>query len=101
MNVRINSWAIRFDYEMFSNNAINIIPRSSLIQNIGMDGSGTHSHKSQETSFYVELGGRTEWQLEVVEMEEKVRKEFCKPFHMSCFTRTKRFLGNLLYKKKK
>lgn len=101
MNGRINSWAIRFDYAMFSNNAVNIIPRNSLIQNIGMDGSGTHSQKTTETRFHVELAEKSEWQLEVVEMEEKIRKEFCKPFYMNCFSRMKRFLGNLIYKKKK
>lgn len=101
MNGRINSWAIRFDYAMFTNNAVNIIPRETLIVNIGMDGSGTHSCEESESKYKSALSKMESWALEDVSLIEDIRKEFCKPFHVSFFDRTKRFIGNLLYKKRK
>lgn len=101
MNGRINSWAIRFDYAMFMNQASNIIPRESLIENIGIDGSGTHSLASEQERFHVELSKTSEWKFETIERDERIRKEFCKPFHTSLLNRMKRFVGNLLYRKKK
>ena len=100
MNGRINSWAIRFDYAMFTNDSINIIPRQTLISNIGMDGSGTHSLDTQ-SKYYSEISEHTDWKFEEVTLSEEVRKEFCKPFKISFWDRAKRFVGNLLYKKKK
>lgn len=37
-----DSWAIRFYLTMFLNDGLTLHPRRSLIQNIGMDGSGTN-----------------------------------------------------------
>lgn len=36
------SWAIRFDYNRFKNQGLTIYPGSSLVKNVGSDGSGTH-----------------------------------------------------------
>lgn len=43
MQGKIDSWAIRFSYEMFRHNMYAILPTKSLIQTIGRDGSGTHA----------------------------------------------------------
>lgn len=43
MRGKIDSWAIRFSYEMFRHNMYAILPTKSLIQTIGRDGSGTHA----------------------------------------------------------
>lgn len=40
---RINSWAIRWYLSVFNKNGLILYPRESMIQNIGTDGSGTHS----------------------------------------------------------
>lgn len=101
MNGRINSWAIRFDYAMFTNNAVNIIPRETLIKNIGMDGSGTHSSEESDSKYKSNLSKMEAWVMEEVSLIEDIRKEFCKPFHVSFFDRMKRFIGNLFYKKRK
>lgn len=42
MNGEIDSWAIRWDYTHFKNNAYCVYPINSLISNIGLDG-GTHT----------------------------------------------------------
>ncbi len=101
MNARINSWAIRFDYAMFTNNAFNVIPRDSLIKNIGIDGSGTHSREEAREKFQTSITEMTQWTFEKIEVDERIRKEFCKPFHISIKNRAKRFLGNLFYRKQK
>ena len=101
MNGRINSWAIRFDYAMFVNNGMNIIPRESLIENIGIDGSGTHSQASAQARFQVALSKKNSWDFQIVEKDERIRKEFCKPFHSNLLNRMKRFIGNLVYRRKK
>lgn len=40
---RLNSWAIRFSFAHFRHDALSVYPVRSLVQNIGHDGSGTHS----------------------------------------------------------
>ena len=47
---RINSWAIRWQASLFLLNKINLFPHKSLVQNIGNDGSGTHSGKQNHYS---------------------------------------------------
>jgi hypothetical protein len=42
----INSWAIQFYANMYLNNGVCIYPGNSLIDNIGFDGTGTHSSTS-------------------------------------------------------
>ncbi|SKB67063.1 Glycosyl transferase family 2 [Sphingobacterium nematocida] len=40
---KINSWAIRWYLSIFNKNGLVLYPRTSMIQNMGTDGSGTHS----------------------------------------------------------
>ena len=42
-NGKIDSWAIRFAYAHFFNHAIAILPCIPYVDNIGFDGTGTHS----------------------------------------------------------
>lgn len=39
---RIDSWAIRWRASAFINNGLTLWPRTSLVRNIGLDGSGVH-----------------------------------------------------------
>lgn len=50
---KINSWAIRWYASVFKNNGLVLYPRNSLTQNIGNDGSGTHT--AAETTYQVVL----------------------------------------------
>jgi len=43
MNSKIDSWAIRWAYAHFKNNAYCLFPVHSKIKNVGTDSSGTHS----------------------------------------------------------
>ena len=63
VNRRVDSWAIRWAYTHFKNNAYCLYPKSSLCNNIGMDSTGTHSASSKK--FYVDLNNsRLEIKLE-------------------------------------
>lgn len=42
MNGQLDSWCIRWDFCMFKHNAFCVIPKSSLVQNCGFDGTGVH-----------------------------------------------------------
>ncbi len=48
-----NSWSILWMASTFLANTLTLFPRVSLVQNIGMDGSGEHC--GETTSFYVDL----------------------------------------------
>ena len=99
MNGKVNSWAIRFDYAMFKNNMYNIVPSKSLIQTIGRDGSGTHSKGriNGNDAFGVRLENLNgKIVLERVEPDERIRKEFCKPFYLPLSFRAKEYIKNVL-----
>lgn len=40
---KIDSWAVRFGFSHFVNHAVAILPCISYVDNIGFDGTGTHS----------------------------------------------------------
>jgi hypothetical protein len=97
---RVNSWAIRFDYAMFKHDTYNVLPVKSLIQNIGHDGSGTHSvvDHSNHDPFSVRLADEKQnYVFCDVQMDERIRLEFIKLFQSSKLQRMKRYAGNLLY----
>lgn len=98
MNKRVDSWAIRFDYNMWKNNSINILPCKSLSNNIGHDGSGTHSKITQEEDvFAIDLKeNQKELAFDNVDLVEGIRKRYVRFFNMSLYQRIKRYLGNLL-----
>ena len=48
MSGHIDSWAIRWTYSHFKNNAYCIYPTKSLINNIGTDNSGTHFSRTNK-----------------------------------------------------
>ncbi|UIR55908.1 glycosyltransferase [Sphingobacterium sp. SRCM116780] len=64
---KINSWAIRWYASVFKNNGLVLYPRNSLTQNIGNDGSGTHT--AAESTYQVVLADKkiTEFPQEVQE----------------------------------
>ncbi|MGL4861563.1 MAG: sugar transferase [Cetobacterium sp.] len=51
----INSWYVRFAYSQFKNNGLTLYPIKSYIENIGIDGSGTHSSESNKKIWQIDL----------------------------------------------
>jgi hypothetical protein len=43
---QVDSWAVRFTLHHFLNGLVSLVPVKSYVENIGMDGSGTHTGKT-------------------------------------------------------
>ncbi len=56
----IDSWAIRWCFHLFLNNAYCVYPKKSMIQNIGFDGTGVHCPKTKKYDTEID-GGRNQW----------------------------------------
>lgn len=95
-NGLINSWAIRFDYNMWKNGALNILPAHSLANNIGHDGSGTHSRiQDFNDIFYVEEIFDQVPKLDNVSFSDNITDAYVRFFNMPIGCRVKRFCGNV------
>ena len=55
---QLDSWAIRWTYAHFVNHAVCLVPVESFVNNIGVDGSGTHMRPSARY-FHRSLNGKT------------------------------------------
>ncbi len=71
---KLDSWAIRWHASMFLQNRVSLYPRRTLVENLGQDGSGTHSgskkFEPRELVFF-----RPELSEIQVAETKKVRKE--------------------------
>lgn len=95
-NGLINSWAIRFDYNMWKNGKLNILPVHSLANNIGHDGSGTHSRvQDYNDIFFVEEMYKKIPKLENVSFSNSIISAYVRFFNMPITHRIKRFCGNV------
>lgn len=79
MNNKIDSWAIRWCYAQYKQDKYTVYPVISLIQNKGLDGSGTHSGKSNE--FDVEIIKKESYKLENLEINHIINKNFKYKFY--------------------
>lgn len=43
-DIQIDSWATRWTFSCWIHNALTVLPSKNLVQNIGLDGSGTHTN---------------------------------------------------------
>ena len=76
MQGETDSWAIRWCYQESKENMFTIYPVKSFIENIGWDGSGTHSdvdrfHVKKEADNFL-------YKLEEVDIDENIMREFKK-----------------------
>lgn len=80
---KISSWAIRFDYSMVKNQMYSVLPCVSRAECSGNDGSGTHSTKENHSFDTVMSDGRDKVIFEHLEQDERIRREFIKPYRRS------------------
>ena len=80
MKGEIDSWAIRWCYAHFKNNAYCLGPVISKIQNIGIDGSGTHCGASDKYDVDLDQDLRKIEFPRNLEIDESVIQEFAKMF---------------------
>ena len=100
MKGEINSWAIRFDYAMYRNKMYNILPITSLINNTGHDGSGTHSKTDagQNDKFKTDLTkAKSNYDLEKVKINGAIRKRYVRFFNYSWKPRLKTLIKDFLH----
>ncbi|MDO9185454.1 MAG: sugar transferase [Bacteroidia bacterium] len=77
MKGEIDSWAIRWDYTHFKNNAFCVYPVKSLVNNIGLD-SGTHTKNL--LSHTTEIENKKPKFPEDINVDEKIIKEYKKHY---------------------
>lgn len=98
---KIDSWAIRFSFNMFTRNLKAVVPRYSLVKNIGHDGTGTHSAFSNKydvsTDNMLNLDN-----LKNASFDKKIEKQYKKFFRVPFFKRLLKFIYyNFLFIHKK
>lgn len=99
---KINSWAIRWYLSIFNKKGLVLYPRQSMIQNIGTDGSGTHS--DADAAYQVTLASSPIRQFPSI-MEEnpeayKVIQYFYKTRKGNLIERSLRFAKKMWNKRK-
>lgn len=80
MKGKIDSWAIRWCYAQSKLDMLTVYPIKSLVRNIGVDGSGTHSNVTNEFNYL--LDDAQSVRLSKIEKNETILKEF-KGFYLS------------------
>lgn len=74
MNGEMDSWAIRWCYQQSKLDMLTVLPKKTLIENIGWDGSGTHC--GTENRFLTKIDGEFTYSLEKVDIDERLMKEY-------------------------
>jgi hypothetical protein len=93
---KIDSWAIRWDYHHFKKDGLCVYPIESYIQNIGLDGSGRHSQKTNKF-FLKKLNKKTNLFLpQQVETNKEIIKNFKRVYNINKKLIVKRFINRLL-----
>lgn len=78
MKGKCDSWAIRWCYEQSKQNKYTIYPIESLVQNQGLDGSGTHS--GDDRSFDVKLNSNIPKLDDNLKINKNITRNFYKKF---------------------
>jgi hypothetical protein len=100
MSGGIDSWAIRWCYAHYSNNAYCLYPTISMIQNIGLDASGTHCAGSTD-KFRVKIDNGEICDItfpQDLEIDEDIIQELRKMFRISIGKRILEKLKRLINK---
>jgi hypothetical protein len=74
----IDSWAIRWNLDVFANNGLVLFPRRSLLANRGHDGTGTHAEQSSpfEASAHAFVPSSFPSEVRVDEQQARQVREF-------------------------
>ena len=95
LKYKIDTWDAQFGAYHFMNNLKCICPPKSLTKNIGFDKSGVHCKKSNK--FKTELHNIDYEFKYPVEIDEDIRKQFCKINNLSLTRKFINFLKTLRY----
>lgn len=99
MHNKIDSWAIRWDFTHFQQNAVSIYPTISKIQNIGVDGSGVHCKETKKYDVMIDENDIKRFRLpEEIFIEHNIAKRFKRFYDYSFTTLLKRKFKNIISK---
>lgn len=88
MNGKVDSWYVRWAYEASKRDMLTVYPAKSLVQNIGLDGSGTHCESDMQKKYGSELkDAKIQFVFFVNDIEEELIEEFKKFHSMSIWDR--------------
>ncbi len=73
---KIDSWAICWSYAHFQNHAVSICPVKSYINNIGLDGSGTHCDNTKRFGNDLSLPVKNLSLPETIYVDERIMESF-------------------------
>lgn len=94
MDGKIDAWDIRFDYSMFKQDKFNIRPVKSLVNNVGLDNSGTHTGKDERLVTIFDSNWNPK--IETVKPNQTILKNFRRVFNQPPRYSLKRFIGKIL-----
>jgi len=94
----ISSWAIRWCYQQNELGMYTVFPKYTRIQNIGTDGSGTHSGNNH--SYDVNLVENTQCNFENLDTDENILKKYREKFNIPFINRTKAYIKHVILSKK-
>ncbi len=101
MNGKIDSWAIRWCYNQYKQGKFTIFPVKSLVQNIGLDGSGTHSSVNDYYHYNTMIDENFKYKLiKNISLNRKISKISCNYYSNTLKDRIKRKIIRFLIKLK-
>lgn len=86
MEGKIDSWAIRFSYAHFKQQMYSVCPRYSYVNNIGLDGTGTHCGVTDVLKNDVSKAKKTCNFVKDIKLHENVMEEFKKYYSKEPFS---------------
>lgn len=89
---KIDSWAIRFAYARFENNAYWVMPRVSKVFNCGFDNTGTHSGLTDAFNSVICDDDNTELKVSGAKFNDDINSAFRTHYHMRWIDRVKMFI---------
>ena len=98
MNKGIDSWAIRYFYNAFRNDAWFVLPVVSKVQNIGNDGTGIHVSKADKRFDTVMDHSNNATSYEMLEIDNRIQREYQRIFNVPRAMKLKRLLRRMLKK---
>lgn len=95
---KIDSWSIRFTYSHFKNKKYALYPVLSYVQNIGLDGTGTHFSGTKKLSNDLNLAKKDITLVKNIDLDFFTLARFKKVYSVDIFHRIKSFLKRKLLK---
>ena len=92
----IDSWAIRWDYHIFKNNGVSIFPIKSLIRNIGFDGTGRHSRKTNNYDSTIVSGFKVKKVIADPVIDSRITNLYYQAYNRSLFFKIVKKIYNFI-----